>query len=399
VSDLGPVQVLREALGEELLAGQVAVVLAPPGVGKSAILVYVALGAMQEDTAVLHVAVDETVDRVRSQYDQVTGPLNLPPAERARLDRQRMIHCHRGGFAVDKLRTHLALLRDAGAFVPGLIVVDGLDDDTVRDAAAGLASLAADLQVPLWVSMRHVSDPIPPEIRAVGTVGLRLTPGEGAVHLSVLRDGTERALDLALTADALLIAASRLGEASRRMRADQVTLYSGGAKGAECLFGELAEQHGLQEVNFTFEGHRANRTVNAVQLSERELEAGNVNMADVSRRLSRTYSTEGTLIRRILQTLWHVVSRAQQVFVVGIIQDDDTVTGGTGWSVELARMWNKDLWVYDCDREGWFRWDGAAWVAGEPVIDAYHVAGTGTRKMTPAAEQALRELFARSFVG
>lgn len=397
MSSLRPIDVLREALGEELLAGQVAVVLAPPGVGKTAILVHVALAAMQEATPVLHVAVGETVDHVRSHYEQAYAPLNLGPSQRAQLERHRMVHCHKGGFEVGKLRAHLELLKNAGAFAPGLIVVDGLDEETVRSAAPELATLASDLEVPLWVTMRLLTDTIPDEIRAAGTVGLRLTPKGGAVHLSVLRNGVETALDLVLTANAVLIAASRLGEASATLSPDQVTLYSSGAKGAETCFGELAAKHGLAEINFTFPGHRANRTVHAVELSEREMEAGNVSMEDVSRRLSRTYSTEGTLIRKILQTLWHVVSQTQKVFVVGFIQPDDTVTGGTGWSVELARMWGKDLWVYDCERNGWFTWTDGAWVAGVPVIDAYHVAGTGTRKMTPEAEQALAELFERSF--
>ncbi len=278
-----------------------------------------------------------------------------------------------------------------------MVVVDGLDEQTVRAAAPGLASLAEHLHVPLWVTMRLDTDTIPDEIRAAGTVALRLTPRNGSVHLSVLRDGNETALDLALTPPAVLIAASRLGERDARVQPSQVTLYSGGAKGAEATFGELAERFGLNEVNYSFPGHRANRTTNVRELSPREMEVGNVSMEEVSKRLSRTYSTEGTLIRKILQTLWHVVSRAQKVFVVGFIQPDDTVTGGTGWSVELARMWKKDLWVYDCERDGWYHWSGEAWVAGSPVIDAFHVAGTGTRKMTPTAEAALLDLFERSF--
>ncbi|MCB9669863.1 MAG: hypothetical protein H6736_15740 [Alphaproteobacteria bacterium] len=179
--------------------------------------------------------------------------------------------------------------------------------------------------------------------------------------------------------------------------ASDITLYSGGAKGSEEAFGELAARYGLTEVSFTFPGQKMSRTVGARELSARELEAGNVSMEDVSRRLSRTYSTEGTLIRKVLQTLWHIVSRAQKVFVVGQIQPDDTVVGGTGWSVELARMWNKDLWVYDTARQAWYHWSGGAWVPGEPRIDALHVAGTGTRKLDDGSRAALEALFARSF--
>ncbi len=33
------------------------------------------------------------------------------------------------------------------------------------------------------------------------------------------------------------------------------TLFSGGHKGAEAEFGKQAEKHGVNEVNFSFEGH------------------------------------------------------------------------------------------------------------------------------------------------
>ena len=39
-----------------------------------------------------------------------------------------------------------------------------------------------------------------------------------------------------------------------------ITLYSGGHKGAEAEFGSLAERWGIQEVNFSFEGHTIERT-------------------------------------------------------------------------------------------------------------------------------------------
>lgn len=399
MSVLCPVDVLRAALGDELSAGQVAVVLAPPGVGKTSVVVHVAIAALREGQSVLHVAVGDTVEHVRAHYDQALSVLELPAGQRAALERKRMVHAHGASdFDVDALRGHIELLSKAGAFTPELLVVDGLDSETVRASVGGLAQLASDLGVPLWVTMRLLTAEIPPEVRAAGSVGLRLTPRNGAVWLSVLRRGEEHDLDLALTADALLVAAHRVG-ADQALEPGDVTLYSGGAKGSEAAFGRLAERHGLLEVNYTFAGHRVDRAVNARELSARELEAGNVSMTDVSRRLNRTYSTEGTLIRKVLQTLWHVVSRAQKVFVVGAIQDDDTVVGGTGWSVELARMWNKDLWVWCTERRGWFHWTGEAWAAGDPVIDARHIAGTGTRKLDEHAEAALEALFARSFPG
>ncbi len=39
------------------------------------------------------------------------------------------------------------------------------------------------------------------------------------------------------------------------MKKEDFILFSGGAKGAEAEFGANAEQFGIEEVNFTFDGH------------------------------------------------------------------------------------------------------------------------------------------------
>ncbi|MBT3218447.1 MAG: hypothetical protein HN348_05095 [Proteobacteria bacterium] len=174
------------------------------------------------------------------------------------------------------------------------------------------------------------------------------------------------------------------------------TLFSGGAKGAEASFGAMAAKWGMREVNFTFEGHKQARRAGRYELSTRELAAGDVSLVYVSRRLNRTFS-EDSLIRRVLQTIWHMVSRSQQVFVVGRIQDDGTVVGGTGWSVELARMWSKALWVFDQKEGTWFRWGGHDWLPGVPVIETIYIAGTGTRYLEDSGHKAIKDLFERSF--
>jgi hypothetical protein len=116
----------------------------------------------------------------------------------------------------------------------------------------------------------------------------------------------------------------------------------------------------------------------------------------VAHRLHRHWDKTETL-RKVLQTQWHVVSHATQIFVVGAIQPDGTVHGGTGWSVELAKRWNKRVWVFDQNHAGWFTWNGASWSRGEPVIQVPDFAGTGTRFLNDAGRDAIRGLFERSF--
>jgi hypothetical protein len=179
--------------------------------------------------------------------------------------------------------------------------------------------------------------------------------------------------------------------------ADQFILYSGAAQGAEAAFGEAAARHGIQEVNFTFEGHSDARTRGIRVLTTDELQHGDVSLAYVSRLMNRKYP-DTPLFRKVLQSIWHQVNNGQQIFVVGTILPDHTVRGGTGVAAEYAKFFNKPLFVFDQAKNGWFRWTGDAWQSErEPRITERRFTGTGTRFLEANGRQAIDALFGRSF--
>src|SRR5262249_35469764 len=182
----------------------------------------------------------------------------------------------------------------------------------------------------------------------------------------------------------------------RRIKAGDCILFSGGAAGAEAEFGACAERHGVDEVNFTFEGHPIERRRGVRVLNHEELQAGDVSLEYVSRLMHRRY-TDAPTIRTVLQTLWYQVNNGQEIYVVGVIQDDGTVRGGTGWGAEFAKLCNKPLHVYDQERQGWLTWTGSDWQARAsadlPVITHPHVTGTGTRTLQDHAKRAIDDLF------
>lgn len=184
------------------------------------------------------------------------------------------------------------------------------------------------------------------------------------------------------------------------MNPAECILFSGGAAGAEAEFGACAERHGVEEVNFTFEGHPIARRRGVRVLNHEELLAGDVSLAYVSRLMHRRYSDAGT-IRKVLQTLWYQVNNGQEIYVLGVILEDQTVRGGTGWGAEFAKLCNKPVYVFDQDKEAWFRWTGDQWDnaegANQPVITHAHFTGTGTRHLTAGGKQAIEDLFTRSF--
>jgi hypothetical protein len=184
---------------------------------------------------------------------------------------------------------------------------------------------------------------------------------------------------------------------SSGLNKEDCILFSGAAQGAEAEFGATAERHGIEEVNFTFDGHTDARTRGIRVLTHAELKRGDVSLAYVSRLMHRAYR-DTPLFRKVLQTIWHQVNSGQEIYVVGKILDDGTVKGGTGWGAEFAKLCNKPLFVFDQEKTKWFRWDGSQWhAAGEPVIAHARFTGTGTRFLNDAGKRAIEGLFARSF--
>ncbi len=385
---------LQTILPGGLRPGMLGVIVSRPGVGKTQLLIHLALDRLAAGQPVLHVAVRESVATIRDAYDSTMAGTHAhqKPLERAEaalgVERLRVIHSTRGQApSVARLATVLDTLHDMFDAQPRWLVIDGMEPAPAE--VAELRALAASRGVGVWVAYSREHD----GPAADGDVVLELTFEAGQLGLRALAGSQHGPVRLGTRAFA---GVPDEAVSSERPLPSACTLYSGGAPGAETAFGAAAEAHGVHEVNFTFDGHVQARKRGAHPLTARELAEGDVSLAYVSRRLRRSYS-ESASIRRVLQSLWHQVRGAQVVFVVGTIQEDGTVTGGTGWSVELARMWNKRLWVFDQEKDAWFRWTGEEWFAAEPLIDAAAFCGTGSRQLNDAGRAAIDALFERSF--
>ena len=182
------------------------------------------------------------------------------------------------------------------------------------------------------------------------------------------------------------------------MKASECVLFSGGLKGAEAAFGAMAERYGVEEVNFTFEGRQLERTRGIRTLSHEELMRGDVSLAYVSKLMHRRYP-DTDYMKKVLQSIWHQINNAQEIYVIGAVLDDGTVQGGTGWGAEFAKLCNKPLHVFDQKRNDWLRWTGSAWELHEPTITHLHFAGTGTRFLEDNGRAAIEALYRRSFKG
>jgi hypothetical protein len=246
-----------------------------------------------------------------------------------------------------------------------------------------------------------VTPPCAPYVSLID-VAIFLQPQGDHVELRLLKDhGDAAAPDthLHLHTDTMRIVADGEDRTPTKLPSSSFTLLSGGAAGAESEFGACAEKWGLTELNFSFSGRATDRTRGVVSLSETELKQGEVSSTYLTAHMHRKYP-DTPLFRRVLQSIWHQVNTAHEVYAVGVIQSDNTVKGGTGWAAELARHWNKPVHVYDQERKSWFGWKDkdSAWAPEkEPVIQRTRFTGTGTRFLSDDGRAAIRALFERSF--
>ena len=436
VNERSPMRVFEKSMHGGLGRGNVGLVAARPGVGKTALLVQIALDDLLRDRKVLHISHEHAVDHVRSYYDEIFHDLSVAShlegeaAVRLDVERNRLIFSHlghvkegpvsaRGGHTpVTKILETVSFARDIAHFEPDVIVIDGFDfDHATPESVTALRDLAKKANAELWFSAqtegREVEVKLPsgkpmkvaaPLDRYFDLVNVMvmLHPERDVVRLRLLKDHENpdvSELHLRLDSHTMRVIDEDLPAQSERPKdARRFKMVAGGNKGAEAEFGRCAEKWGMIETHYTFKGHKLlDRERGILELDEDELKKGDFSLKYVSKRLNRILS-DIPQVRNILQTIWHQINAANQVFVVGAIQDDGTVKGGTGWGAELARLWRKPLFVFDQNKKAWFRWTGTAWeISAMPTITVETFAGIGTQNLNDDGKQAIHDLFLRSF--
>jgi KaiC/GvpD/RAD55 family RecA-like ATPase len=422
VNEHSPLRILDKSIHGGLGKGNLGVVMARAGVGKTACLVQIGLDDLMRDRPVLHLSLEQTVEHVQSWYDALFNDIahhnDLQDVEavRARIASQRVIH----SFAdhelwPGRLEKTVEMFKKHLDFNPAAILVDGYDwaAHSVTENAAMIGAFKAYakmLGAELWMTAQthreatgNHPETVPPPCDAyIGLidVAIFLEPHGELVALRLLKDhgdATPHETRLNLHPDTLRLVDSDYMSRAALMPPSAFTLLSGGAEGAEASFGACAERWGLMELNFSFEGRTTKRTRGLVRLTDQELAQGAVSQVYMEAHMHRQYPAT-PLFQKTLQSIWHQVNTAQEVFVVGVLLPDNTVKGGTGWAAELARVWHKPVHVFDQERREWFTWQGKEWVSvKEPVITARRFTGTGTRYLSDDGRVAIEALFQRSF--
>ncbi|MFP4040866.1 MAG: AAA family ATPase [Desulfosudaceae bacterium] len=150
-----------------LSAGGIGAVVGRAGVGKTPLIVQLALHAMLQNHNALHINLSETVQKTDLWYreicsrltDKYKGPGKDKPADKTlfcdRFFNRRFIMTLKvSGFSVDAIRERVQDLKTQDVFAPDLLVIDGLSfDSPQRETVEQLRELSRSLSVRTWITV------------------------------------------------------------------------------------------------------------------------------------------------------------------------------------------------------------------------------------------------------
>lgn len=208
--DLIPKSPVIQILGKENLEqGRFGAVVSRAGVGKTQFLVQVAMCWLLDGKKVIHISLDEQMDKINIRYKE--GYTNLidsvgyiDPIKANRLwediDTCKLgISYNETGFSSENIREYLATLKKENLELPAMMVIDGIDFDQDNTVALDeVAQLANDFSISAWFSMQsHREEALTPEgfppqldkTKDRFDKALFLNPQDDKIEVVVLKDG------------------------------------------------------------------------------------------------------------------------------------------------------------------------------------------------------------------
>ena len=167
--DVSPLKILEMSSKGELGRGNLGVLMARAGVGKTACLIHIALDKLFRGERLVHISLEDAPEKVTSYYNVIFSDLvkalNIKDDTESRMlfDRNRMILAYMNrSFEIRRLEENLKTLVEKLEFRPDNLIVDGLDFEKAdRDIFKGFREIALKFQVEIWfsaLSHRHITD-------------------------------------------------------------------------------------------------------------------------------------------------------------------------------------------------------------------------------------------------
>ena len=157
---VSPLKILEGPDQKGLGKGNLGVLMAGAGLGKTSCLIDIALDRLFRGERIIHVSLKDPPEKITSYYNVIFSDLvKVLGAEnendvRELVERNRIILAYLNeSFDLGRLRENLNNLAHEIDFVPESLIIDGIDfAEAKRDLFEGFKRLAEDLQAEAWFS-------------------------------------------------------------------------------------------------------------------------------------------------------------------------------------------------------------------------------------------------------
>jgi hypothetical protein len=213
-----PLRLMGHESEDILTPGQFGALLARAGVGKTALLVQLSLNSLLQGKNVLHVSLQDPVNKVSVWYKEVFSLishqyniLQMDQLWDSILPHRFIMTFQVEGFTVPKLEERLTDLIEQGIFAPRMMLMDGLPfDDAVREPLLELKALAKKNAMHIWFTVRTHRHEKPDQnglpiqlihVADLFDVAIQLVPVGKQIQVRVLKGAGITADDLDLVLD------------------------------------------------------------------------------------------------------------------------------------------------------------------------------------------------------
>lgn len=210
LADSNPLRIFAQDADGNVVAKRMGLIMSRAGLGKTALLVQIALDNILRGNNVLHVSVGQSLDKTRAWYDDILKGIvaELKPEDVTELGeevlRKRLIMTfEKTQFSRPKLEERINDLVAQDVFRPDCIIIDGFEfDDTAQQAVADIKEMADVMGLQIWFSARcHRDDDrvsgegVPAPCHEVGNlfdtvVLIQAETGQPNLSLNVIKDTT-----------------------------------------------------------------------------------------------------------------------------------------------------------------------------------------------------------------
>jgi len=191
---------------------------------------------------------------------------------------------------------------------------------------------------------------------------------------------------------------------------NNLVCHSGGAQGSDSCFEKIGEEFGVKTKAYSYKtGYHT--SPNKVEISEEDYFEGVQMIKRANLTLNRWDIHK---YMNLLARNWAQVKYSNQIFAIATIIEPgkkcskvyqnkskyQIVAGGTGYCCQMGIDSMKEVYVFEQNREKWFRWSFNALRFVEvqsPKISVQDFAGVGTREINGSGINAIKNLYSKTF--